>query len=398
MERPDPPQRITLIDSLRGYALMGLFLVHMVEYFELYWYRPESSAVNETMFFLFGGKAYAMFALLFGVSFFIIMDRQARRGVDFGARFVWRVILLLAMGYGHGLIYGGDILQILGVTGLLLVPLYARSNATALCVAMFFILQVPALILFALVSNGVLNYPQPLHAAIQPAVFETYAHGSLAEVLRANLWQGQLGKWAFMLESGRFWNIVGLSMLGFVLARMGFFTETARYRHWYVRGLVIALALAVMTSLLREDVLRLAAQSEGQWIAGHVAGVYGNNALLAVTVLGLILLYQLRAGSKVLGLLAPCGRMSLTIYISQSILLVPFFYGFGIGAYAFIGQPVSLMLGLALWCVQIWLAHVWFRHYQYGPAEWLWRAATWLRTDIPFRKRAVGLTQSREPV
>ena len=392
------PQRITLIDSLRGYALMGLFLVHMVEYFELYWYQPVPSAVNETMFFLFGGKAYALFALLFGVSFFIIMDRQARRGVDFRARFVWRLVLLLAMGYAHGLIYGGDILQILAVTGLLLVPLYARSSATVLCVAMFFILQVPALLLFALVSNGVLSYSQPLHPVIQPAVFETYAHGSFGEVLRANLWQGQLGKWTFMLESGRFWNIAGLSMLGFLLARMGFFTETARYRRWYTRGLVIALVLAVITNVFREDVVQLSAGSEGQWIAGNVAGVYGNNALLAVTVLGLILLYQLRAGSKVLGLLAPCGRMSLTIYVSQSILLVPFFYGFGAGAYAFIGQPVSLVLGLALWCVQVWLAHVWFRHYQYGPTEWAWRAATWLRTDIPFRKRGVGLTQSPEPV
>ena len=79
--------RITVVDCLRGFALFGLFIVHMVEYFELFWYAPEWGWVHDTIFFLFGGKAYAIFALLFGLSFFIIMDNQARRGVDFRGRF-----------------------------------------------------------------------------------------------------------------------------------------------------------------------------------------------------------------------------------------------------------------------------------------------------------------------
>jgi uncharacterized protein len=66
--------RITLFDVLRGYALMGLFLIHMVEYYEVYWRQPTPGWVNTGTFFMFGGKAYAMFALLFGVSFFIIMN------------------------------------------------------------------------------------------------------------------------------------------------------------------------------------------------------------------------------------------------------------------------------------------------------------------------------------
>jgi uncharacterized protein len=68
MEPVRPQQRIELIDALRGYALMGLFLIHMVEYFELYWADPTPSRINSTLFFVFGGKAYAMFGLLFGVS------------------------------------------------------------------------------------------------------------------------------------------------------------------------------------------------------------------------------------------------------------------------------------------------------------------------------------------
>src|SRR5687768_8400260 len=75
--------RVELIDSLRGFALMGLFLIHCVELFELYWAHPEPGPVFDWVFGLFAGKSYALFALTFGLSFFIIMDSAAKRGVDF---------------------------------------------------------------------------------------------------------------------------------------------------------------------------------------------------------------------------------------------------------------------------------------------------------------------------
>ena len=109
--------RIMLADSLRGFALMGLYIVHMVEYFELYWYKPEPGWVHNLIFFLFGGKAYGLFALLFGLSFFIILDNYQRRGQDFRLRFCWRLTLLLVFGYLHSLLYAGDILQLLALCG-----------------------------------------------------------------------------------------------------------------------------------------------------------------------------------------------------------------------------------------------------------------------------------------
>ncbi|MGL6159024.1 hypothetical protein [Microbulbifer sp.] len=62
--------RLDLVDALRGFALLGLFLVHCLEYFELYWRDPEPSWVRDIVFYLFSGKAYAIFAMLFGLSFF----------------------------------------------------------------------------------------------------------------------------------------------------------------------------------------------------------------------------------------------------------------------------------------------------------------------------------------
>ncbi|HMU66748.1 MAG TPA: heparan-alpha-glucosaminide N-acetyltransferase domain-containing protein, partial [Cellvibrionaceae bacterium] len=65
--------RIDVLDALRGYALMGLFLIHMVEYYEIYWLNPIPHPLNDALFMVFGGKAFAIFAFLFGVSFYILL-------------------------------------------------------------------------------------------------------------------------------------------------------------------------------------------------------------------------------------------------------------------------------------------------------------------------------------
>ena len=103
-------ERISLIDALRGSALVGLFAVHCVEHFELTLYPENRSALmlqldtwaNSTAFFLFSGKAYAIFAMMFGVSFMLLLQSWSRRGIDVFTRFPWRLALLAAFGYLNG--------------------------------------------------------------------------------------------------------------------------------------------------------------------------------------------------------------------------------------------------------------------------------------------------------
>jgi uncharacterized protein len=82
------------------------------------------------------------------------------------------------------------------------------------------------------------------------------------------------------------------------------------------------------------------------------------------------------------------GRLTLTLYIGQSLVFVPFFYGFGAGAFAWIGQGGALLLGFATFALQIAWAQWWLARYHYGPLEWLWRAGTYRSTVIPYRKAA----------
>ena len=86
--------------------------------------------------------------------------------------------------------------------------------------------------------------------------------------------------------------------------------------------------------------------------------------------------------------------MTLTLYVGQSLVFVPIFYGFGLGWHDSISEAQALGLGILAFVLQIVLARLWFRHFHYGPLEWLWRAATWLKADIPFRRRTLPTPQT----
>ena len=140
--------RLEMVDALRGYALMGLFLVHMEEYFELYWSNPSPHLTTTITFGLFMGKTFSLLALCFGFSFFIMMDRAAKRGEPFAGRFAWRLILLLLIGFVHGLVYRGDIIVVLALSGFILIPFdQVRDNRILAIVAGICFLQ-PYLLLW----------------------------------------------------------------------------------------------------------------------------------------------------------------------------------------------------------------------------------------------------------
>jgi uncharacterized protein len=91
-----------------------------------------------------------------------------------------------------------------------------------------------------------------------------------------------------------------------------------------------------------------------------------------------VLLFQFSLTRRPLLWFAPAGKMTLTFYIAQSLVFVPFFYGFGLGAYEFIGQAPSLALGIVCWMVQMVIAWAWLQKWRYGPLEWMWRRLTFI--------------------
>jgi uncharacterized protein len=132
--------RIEVVDALRGFAVMAIMLLHNIEHFNFYSFSEATSefmkvldkGIWDTLFFLFGGKAYAIFALLFGFSFYVQMNNQEKKGKDFRLRFMWRLVLLFGIGCINAAFFPGEILVLYSLVGFVLVPVCKLSNKMVL--------------------------------------------------------------------------------------------------------------------------------------------------------------------------------------------------------------------------------------------------------------------------
>ncbi|HSG33159.1 MAG TPA: DUF418 domain-containing protein [Sphingomonadaceae bacterium] len=379
--------RIDMVDALRGYALLGLFLVHCIERFEVFWLAPQFDAWHEWVFALFAGKAFAIFALLFGFGFATIMANERARGGDFTLRFVWRLVLLLGFGTLHVIFYRGDILQVLALVGLLLVPLdRIRSDRVLLVLAALALAQLPLWWRLWAAGDG------QAWALAQPLYFSwgslpTLAEGSFGAVALDNLGPGTVGKWSFYIENGRVMEIVGLFLIGMLLQRRRLFADAgARRGFWLVVGLAGALgwlAAQGMTQWIEANPLDPRQAQTGAWLLEQARGL----PAMAFQVAVFVLVWHSPARLLLAWLAAP-GRMTLTLYIGQSIVFAPLLYGYGFGWWDDLTNAEMVAIGVLTFALQAVLAALWFRAFRYGPLEWLWRAGTRTTLAVPLRRTA----------
>ncbi|AXT61517.1 hypothetical protein D1816_14525 [Aquimarina sp. AD10] len=108
--------RIVLIDALRGLALAGILLLHHIEHFDFYqkpiynipWLIRIDRWVWDNLFLLVSGKAFALFSLLFGLSYWIIHENRVAKGETYFLRHFWRMFILIVLGIFH-LVFLGEI-------------------------------------------------------------------------------------------------------------------------------------------------------------------------------------------------------------------------------------------------------------------------------------------------
>ena len=151
MEQPlSKAPRIEVVDALRGFAVMAILLVHSLEHFIFPVYPTDSptwlnildQGVLSGVFTLFAGKSYAIFALLFGFTFYIQSNNQKKQGKDFGYRFLWRLVLLAAFATLNTAFFpAGDVLSLFVVVGLVLFFTRNWSDKTILITSIIFLLQ-----------------------------------------------------------------------------------------------------------------------------------------------------------------------------------------------------------------------------------------------------------------
>ncbi|WP_232493985.1 DUF418 domain-containing protein [Novosphingobium kaempferiae] len=369
---------------MRGFALSALFLVHVMEAYELYWLRPDPDWSSKLIFTLFMGKSFPLMSIGFGFSCYMLIDRPGRDPSHTAGWFVWRLAILEVLGCLHALVYSGDIIEILATLGFpLLLATRIRGRRILAMLALVCFLQPLQLWDLALsMREGA--------AAVVPASGSdpegyTYLHGGLLDVLRVNMWAGQVTKWSFMLTSGRICQIFGLYLVGLMLGRSNFFGRLEELRIGRRVALCACLAVAAVLHVSRAMVLdaMLDAGATVRTVALCRTLSEGWEDLAVTMVWGLSICALWQGPVRVL--LAPLvnvGRATLSLYVLQSLVFVPLLYPFGAGLFVVWHGPARLLVGVVGIVLQIGIANLWFRHFRQGPLEWAWRSATDMRLDI----------------
>ena len=382
-----PNTRIDVADILRGIAIGGIVLIHFIEQLNFYKF-PEPScdfmaALNkgvwDTIFFLLASKMYAIFSLLFGLSFFIQHDNQAQCGVDFRPRFVWRMVLLFLFGIFDLLFYNGDILTVYAVCGVLVSPFIRASNKVLIAATILFALQPIELIYIVLgliePETTSLNLgTKGLFKAILPA----QAEGSWLDVAIANLRYGSLVNFNWAIEHGRMTQTIFLFLLGIIIGRKRLFNDEGNNVQVWKRVLIGSLcAFAVLLPLYKfvPDMVDIACVKKSVKV---MLNMWKNMSMMLFYVAGVVLLYYRTSARDFLIKIAPYGKMSLTNYLSQSIIGGFVFYNWGLGMYRYSGHASSLLMGVACVALQYIFCRWWLSHHSHGPFEAVWRKLTWI--------------------
>lgn len=334
--------RIEVVDSLRGFAIMAIMLLHSIEHFNFYvfpdpstqpaWLNSLDTGIWETLFFLFGGKGYAIFALLFGFTFSLMFAKQQAKAKDFGPRFLWRMLLLACFALFNGLFFPGEVLMMYALIGVVLFLVRKFSNKALLIVALFLLSQPIewGRYIYHLINN---DYTVPVYemGKYWRLLKEAQLGNSFLDLVKANTLYGHKVSLMWAYDVGRLVQTGGLFVFGYWLGKKELFVDSEKSIRFWKRALVIGALFFIPFFLLERNFAELTDTKIHEQTLLKVVDMYDNLALTAVLVASFILLYKTKFFKKIAGGLRYCGRMSLTAYVLQSMIGGFVFFGYGLG-------------------------------------------------------------------
>lgn len=410
-EKSTTQSRITVIDALRGFALLGVIVTHMLQHYSIPSFPgtgheqalfPQADAVLQWLLrSVIMGKFINIFAFLFGLSFFIQMDSAAKKGVDFRNRFLWRMAILFMIGVVGNCFYTGDILSIYAVFGVLMVAFYKVRNRTLIILASLLLVGAPRIATAGyqlmsvkteqVVNNDTHSWRQSQRVSRpEPSFFNS---------AKDNLTRGLQGKLNYQFGiNGRGYLTLALFLFGFVVGRLRFFEELHLRKRRNVilfAGFVFAIAIIDIIIGLLPEPPSMRAIISGELDRNIYPSLFTTMALNDVKsilfsgalAIGFIMLYQIKSIGKYLNIITPYGRMGLTNYEAQGVIgcLLFSLWGFG-STLGHMGTTEIFALGLAVYALQVIVSKYWLKYYLYGPLEWFWRSATYLKSQPLKRK------------
>jgi uncharacterized protein len=384
-------QRIESIDALRGFALSGIVFSHMIEQFiagatsteihEVMRSSPVDTLIEQVVRELIQGKFFALFSILFGLSFSIQSENALTLQSDgkFVVQYIWKLVILFAIGLFHHLMYSGDILTIYAVFALFLLPFYKISSKWILLASLFFLLGAGRFATFAILGNEEFLPPHQI-----PDFHEKYlaalTSGTLGDVWQLNL-PRMIDKFNYQLGViGRAYLTVGYFLLGLWTGR----------EHRYAKlesRIPVKLIVCCVAGI---GLLYLIHNHLFETIGGRDAPLGSWDAMLALTsldlyntlltiLIALVFLLVFSRYSGFLSFFAPYGRMALTNYLTQTLLGVFILYHWGLGYIGKLTNTETVIIAGVVIVLQVLISKFWMARFYFGPLEWLWRSLTQIR-------------------
>ncbi|WP_118857193.1 DUF418 domain-containing protein [Sphingomonas mesophila] len=397
-------QRIGEIDVLRGIALFGVLTMNFV-YFAgegqiatkdqlaalptagLDWWAYEFVRL------FIGDKANTVFATLFGLGFYLQMQRgEGRPG--FERRFARRLFWLLMFGIFNSLfLWFGDILNLYAVAGFGLLLMRKWRTRSLLLFGIIAALYSYNLQEWLLGRAGIHPVPDSLYG--DPAVLHRQEvavgndYWSIVTLFAEWTWLewlagGMMAAWV-VYALGRF-------ALGAAIGRSGLFDDVPRFLPLLRRIAAIAIPLGIALGLA----IRLVVNGDDDG-ARDIANILRSPVALVLAAgycAGIVVALQRGWGRALFGPFAAVGRMALTNYLAQGFIyaFVLFGVGPGLGLAGRIGSFAVLLICVAFFAFQVVFSHWWLARFQFGPMEWLWRWLTY--GERPPLRRASAVPQA----
>jgi uncharacterized protein len=377
-------KRQTLPDQLRGFALLGIIVVNMpflavsnIGIWEMQLSNLSDKVVAFLIMALAQGKFYLLFAFLFGYSLTLILKSRSTNSIK---KYLRRLVGLALLGAGHAyLFFIGDILMSYALLGIVLLLFIGRSMRTVLFASVFSYLI--GLVLLTLVffetlgtessAGGFISDPDALDKALTGSFLDSV-------VGRANAIPEALLVQLFI----NWFPAMSMFLLGLAAGRIGLLSDPTKNKTLWRKCVIVGVFVGLPAGIASAWLALVPEDPNGVYgIAGVVVGFALAPALSAGYVGAIALLSHRRFMSYT----EPAGRMSLTGYLGESILLAAIFCGWGLGLFGLLSLTQALIVALSVWIALEIFAKLWLRNFAYGPFEWILRS--WSKLEIAtFRK------------
>ncbi|MFD1206709.1 MULTISPECIES: DUF418 domain-containing protein [Sporosarcina] len=374
-------ERIESLDMLRGFALLGIFIANMLTFHTPYFYIdphswftiPSDVELYKWINVFVEASFYPIFAMLFGYGLNMQYEKAKRNGKPFAPIMAKRLAILMGFGLIHAIfVWSGDILFTYAVMGFIMIAAIRIPKKWLLPIAFIIYLIPTALLIVGVlliekVSPGELMDGYVDIQQIELAI-SAYAHGTYGEALIFRTFEWLM----FGLTSAVMgvFMILPLIMIGAWFSKAKLFERAGE---WKAR-ISIVTVIALIAGFFIKYIPYMTDTTQSNQLLQQLIG----GPILAIGYGGMIiLLCQLTFFRTVFRPVAKAGRMSLTTYLTQSIVATIIFYGYGFGLYGKVDLETGMMIAIGIFVLQVIFAELWLMKFKMGPFEWIWRKGTY---------------------